>query len=289
MTVADVVKRLVDITVHTINDSSHEDIENKSMTRLKRTIHSDDTQNTTSKKRNKFSDTFAQTCDNCSVNSRDNQSASDSQMDSKAAEEPNDGKTSCCKSLVLKNQNDGNVAKGSAKKTPKQVKWMPNIVNPYFSEDSLNVLLSETYYHFGTGIVTGEAGDMFGGNRFQGFSRHLLSDSNGITVELCKPFIINRIVIELENKCRNKSPMFAYKLLVATDECMTEWELIKHFDQTVCFGEQDIEFYPRFVQYIRIVGSHGLYHKCDTNCEPTLARYFTLLNFDCMFDQKLIQ
>jgi hypothetical protein len=172
------------------------------------------------------------------------------------------------------------------KKGSKRVQWRENILNLNFNEDSLsNQLLSETNYYYGLGLVTGEQGSTFGGNRFIGFSRHLFSDQLGITVELCKPFIINHILIELENKTHKKSPLFAYKVLIAIDECMTDWDLIKDNTDIECFGRQDIHFYPRFVQYIRIIGYHGIYRQKNRESE---ARYFTLLNFDCIFDDSFI-
>ncbi|XGW01890.1 hypothetical protein V3C99_014181 [Haemonchus contortus] len=106
------------------------------------------------------------------------------------------------------------------------------------SGESPNVLLSES-----GGIP--QDGD-------RGLTRHAIGDEEGIIVQLGRPYIINKIVLQLFDR---ETRMYSYYVEISMDR--RDWVRVIDHTKYLCRSWQTLYFHSRVVRYIRVVGTHN--------------------------------
>ncbi|WKY10431.1 hypothetical protein Q1695_002638 [Nippostrongylus brasiliensis] len=83
-------------------------------------------------------------------------------------------------------------------------------------------------------------------------TRHVIGDEDGIIIQLGRPYIINKIILQLFDR---ETRMYSYYVDVSMDR--RDWVRVIDHTKYLCRSRQILYFYSRVVRYIRIVGTHN--------------------------------
>ncbi|PIO76423.1 BTB/POZ domain protein [Teladorsagia circumcincta] len=86
----------------------------------------------------------------------------------------------------------------------------------------------------------------------RGLTRHAIGDEEGIVVQLGRPYIINKIVLQLFDR---ETRMYSYYVEISMDR--RDWVRVIDHTKYLCRSRQTLYFYSRVVRYIRVVGTHN--------------------------------
>ncbi|KHJ87003.1 f5/8 type C domain protein, partial [Oesophagostomum dentatum] len=111
----------------------------------------------------------------------------------------------------------------------------------------------------GAVVISGEAANVLlseaGGIPQDGdrsLTRHSIGDEEGIIVQLGRPYIINKIILQLWDR---ETRMYSYYVEVSMDR--RDWVRVIDHSKYLCRSRQVLYFEPRVVRYIRVVGTHN--------------------------------
>ncbi|KAK6755506.1 hypothetical protein RB195_014088 [Necator americanus] len=111
----------------------------------------------------------------------------------------------------------------------------------------------------GAVVISGEAANVLlseaGGIPQDGdrsLTRHAIGDDEGIVVQLGRPYIINKIVLQLWDR---ETRMYSYYVEVSMDR--RDWVRVIDHSKYLCRSRQTLYFESRVVRYIRVVGTHN--------------------------------
>ncbi|GMT11120.1 hypothetical protein PFISCL1PPCAC_2417, partial [Pristionchus fissidentatus] len=108
------------------------------------------------------------------------------------------------------------------------------------------------------------------------FTRHTIEEgSEGIVVELCNSYIINKIVFLLWDRPDREPRMYSYYVEVSVDK--KDWARVIDHTKYLCRSKQNLLFPPRAVKYIRLVGTHN-----------TLNRIFHVVHLEAIYSTEPI-
>ena len=103
-----------------------------------------------------------------------------------------------------------------------------------------------------------------------GHSRHLIDDKECLVILLGKHYIINTIKLLLWDKDHRS---YSFYIEVSVNE--KEWVRVCDYSNYLCRSMQLIQFQPRVVRFIRVVGVHN-----------TVNKSFHVVNLQCMFSTQ---
>lgn len=83
-------------------------------------------------------------------------------------------------------------------------------------------------------------------------TRHAIGDEEGIVVQLGRPYIINKIVLQLWDR---ETRMYSYYVEISMDR--RDWVRVIDHTKYLCRSRQTLYFHSRVVRYIRVVGTHN--------------------------------
>ncbi|XGW01891.1 hypothetical protein V3C99_014181 [Haemonchus contortus] len=107
----------------------------------------------------------------------------------------------------------------------------------------------------GAVVISGESPNVLlseSGDGDRGLTRHAIGDEEGIIVQLGRPYIINKIVLQLFDR---ETRMYSYYVEISMDR--RDWVRVIDHTKYLCRSWQTLYFHSRVVRYIRVVGTHN--------------------------------